>query len=90
MSDVLIAEAELGEEARRFMESDLYRCMVGMAEQEVLAAHELLETHDPSDVEGIRKLQNQAARGRSFKGWLVELVDKGNTALEVFKQQTSN
>ena len=86
-NDELIAAAELGEEARNFLESDLGKCLLGMAQQEVALAQEALERVDPADTEAVRKLQNQAMLGRQFEQWLLELLDKGESALEVFKQQ---
>jgi len=85
MDDELIAAAELGDEAKRFLESDLGKCLLGMAQQEVALAQEKLERVSPTDVEAIRALQNQAQLGRQFEAWLLELLDKGNNALEVFK-----
>ena len=83
----LIAAAELGEEARAFLESDLGKCLLGMAQQEVAMAQEALEKVDPVKVLEITKLQNHARVGRWFEQWLYELLDKGESALEVFKQQ---
>lgn len=87
MSDELIAEAEIGEEARKFLESDLGKVLVGFAEQEVLSAQIALETVSPNDANAVQSLQFQAKFGRSFKGWLGELVSRGNAAMEAFKQQ---
>ena len=87
MNDELIAEAELGEEARHFLESDLGKCLLGMAQQEIALAQEALERVDPANAEAVRKLQNQAQLGRQFEKWLLELVDRGDTAIKVFKQQ---
>lgn len=84
-NDALIAEAELGDEAKKFIESDLGKCLLGMAQQEVALAQEALETVVPTDVEKIRTLQNQAKLGRQFEQWLLELLDKGESALEVWK-----
>lgn len=89
MNDELIAAAELGEEARRFLESDLGKCLLGMAQQEVELAQEALERVSPTDVEAIRSLQNKALMGRQFEQWLMELLDKGNNAMTVFKHQQS-
>lgn len=83
--DVLIAQAELGEEARRFLESDLCKCMLGMAEQQVMAAQEELSDVDPSNTEKIRTLQNQVKLGRQFEEWLNELVSEGDNAIAVFR-----
>lgn len=87
MNEELIATAELGEEARRFLESDLGKCLIGMAQQEVAAAQLELETVKPKNRNRIRELQNHARVGRWFEQWLMELLDKGNAALEVFKHE---
>lgn len=83
----LIAHAELGEEARKFVESDLYRCIVGIAEQEISLAHEKLEEVDAENTLRIRELQNEIARYRKFERWLNELVAKGSEALVAWKQR---
>ena len=88
MNEELIAAAELGEEARNFLASDLGRCILGMAKQEVALAQEKLETVDPTDAKTITELQNHARMYRSFEQWLIELLDKGQNALEVFKHDT--
>lgn len=87
MNDELIAEAELGEEARNFLAGDLGKWMTGCAEQEVRSAQEALETADPNDEKVIRELQNKAWRGRRFSEWLTELVSRGESAMAAFKQQ---
>jgi hypothetical protein len=85
LNDELIAAAELGDEAKRFMESDLGKCLIGMAQQEVALAQEALERVNPTDTDKIRGLQTQAKLGRYFEQWLLELLDKGENALEVYK-----
>lgn len=86
VNDELIVAAELGEEARRFLGSDLGKVMLGMAQQDVALAQEALATVDPTDVKAITKLQNQAYLGNTFEQWLMELIDKGESAVSVFKQ----
>lgn len=83
----LVAAAELGEEARKFLESDLGKCLLGMALQEADLAKDALSKVDPSDFKKITELQNTVRLYQSFKDWLGELVDEGNSALEIFKQQ---
>ena len=85
--DVLIAEAELGEESRKFMESDLGKVLLGLARQETGLAQIALETVDPNEKSKIVQLQNQAWLGRKFEEWLLDLVDKGESAMNVFRQQ---
>lgn len=87
MNDALIAEAEIGEEARNFLEGNLGKCLIGMAMQEVAMAQEALETVDPEDKKTITQLQNHAWRGRKFGEWLRELVQNGDNAMMAFKQQ---
>ena len=83
--DELVAAAELGEEARLFLESDLGQCVLGLANQQVMAAQLDLETVSPLETEKIRQLQNQARLGRQFEQWLRELLHDGENAMEIFK-----
>ena len=87
MDDELIAAAELGEQARKFLESDLGRMLVGLADQEADLAQELLSTVNPTDTTKITELQNQVKVGRWFTQWLNELVLEGDQSLQVFRQQ---
>ena len=85
--EALIAEALIGDEAKRFLESDLGRCLLGMADQEAEAARIGLETVNPNDTKAVIALQNRAALGRMFKGWLAELYTRGEQSLEVWKHE---
>ena len=85
--DDLIAEAELGDEAKKFKESDLGRCILGIAEQEAMLSEKALGKIDPEDIDGIVKLQRQIQVAEWFQQWLDELIDKGESALEVWKEQ---
>ena len=88
-SEELIAEAEIGEEARKFLESDLGKTLLGMAQQEILVAQEELETVDPANTEKIRHLQNQAKIARNFESWLTELITKGENAIVLWRQNNA-
>jgi hypothetical protein len=88
--DELVAEAEIGEEARLFKQSDLGKTLLGMAEQDLLLAQEALELVDPTNVEDIRKLQNKAQLARNFQSWLDELIDRGTGAMVSWKQQNED
>lgn len=83
--DELIAEALVGDEAKRFLESDLGKIVLGIADQESEAARVALESVDADDIQAIRKLQNKAAMGRLFRQWLIELFTTGESALEVYR-----
>lgn len=85
----LIREAELGDEARKFVESDLGRAMLDLADKQLRAAQELLETVDPASPEKVRDLQNKAQIARNFGEWLTELVDRGENALIEWRQSNN-
>lgn len=85
--DELIAHAIIGDEAKKFKESEAGKTLLGMALQEVQEAQEALEKVDPTDEKSIRKLQNKAWCGRNFEQWLDELITKGDQALEVYKHE---
>lgn len=88
--DELVAEAELGEEAKNFLKSDLCKCLCGFAEQEVKVAQEALESVDPDDTKQIVLLQNKIRLFRTFNQWLVELVTRGENAKDVYIQSRSS
>lgn len=88
-TDVLIAHASIGEESASFMESEVGRCILGMAEQEVLEAQLKLENIAANDYMGILKLQEQIRMARLFPQWLSELVVKGEQAKSVWVSQRS-
>ena len=85
--DELIAEAELGKQAKDFLESELGRCLIGMAKQDADIAKEGLANVNPTDTEAVRKLQNKVQLGMQFEQWLRTLVANGDAAINVFKQQ---
>lgn len=89
MNDDLIAEAEIGDEARKFVESELGKAMLDRADQQLRAAQEALETVDPTKTEEIRTLQNKAQIARNFGEWLSELIDRGDNALTVWKESNA-
>ena len=89
MDDELINEAELGNEARKFVESELGKAMLDRADQRLKSAQELLETVDPTDEKKIRDLQNQAQNARNFGEWIFDLIDKGENAMIEWSQKNA-
>ena len=87
MNDELIAEALLGEEAEKFLVSDLGRCLIGMAQQDVKEAEEGLKLVDPEDKKLIVALQNKAWLGGNFEAYIRELISKGRIATTIYAQQ---
>ena len=90
MIDELIAEAELGEEARNFLASDLGRCVLGMVEQEVRERQLELETAPASDTARIIELQQAIKLARMFPDWIKELLIRGEQAKQAWVQQQEN
>lgn len=82
----LIAEAEIGDAARKFVASDLGKTLLGMAHQDISDAQLGLEEVDPENPKAIRDLQNKAKVARNFESWLVELISKGENAITVWGQ----
>lgn len=82
----LIAQAEIGEEARKFMTSDLYRVMVGFANQEAEDSAIALSMADPTDPQAIMKLQNQVRFGKQFQQWLNELISEADNAITALQE----
>ena len=87
MNDELIAEALLGEEAEKFLVSDLGRCLIGMAQQDVKEAEQGLKLVDPEDKKTIVALQNKAWLGGNFESYIHELISKGRIATALYAQQ---
>ncbi len=83
----LINEAIIGDEARKFVGSELGKAMLDRADSALKAAQESLETVDPEDPKAVRALQNKAQLARNFGEWLSELIDSGDNAMIAYKQQ---
>lgn len=81
----MIAEALIGDGAREFLETDLGRCIVGMAKQDEDEAKEKLV--DAVDEKSRDEFRIRAKVARMFPGYLVELITRGENALEVWKDE---
>ena len=80
MSDELWAEAILGKDAEAFLASDIGRYLIGRAKQDENEALAGLLDVKATNTEEIQNLQAKAWRARSFKGWLIGLIEAGRTA----------
>ena len=88
-SDGLIASALLGDEAKKFKESDFGKCLIGMANQEADLALAALATVKPTDVQAIERLQNRVWLGRHFEEFVDELLTSGENALALWSQKNN-
>jgi hypothetical protein len=86
MDDHLLAMAYMGEEAKRFCQSEIGEYLLGRAKQEELDAVEALVNVSTFRRNRIRDLQNKIWRARSVQGWLAELITDGHMA----RQQLEN
>lgn len=85
--DALIADAEMGEQAKKFLASELGEVLVGIARKQVEAAQIALADVDPTDPRAIMRLQNEIKFGTCFEQWLVELVHNGENAMSIYMSQ---
>ena len=88
--DQLIASAQLGEEAKKFLDSELGKVLVGLAAQEVQLARELFDDTDLDDKKRLTELKDKIRVGKWFTGWLIDLVQDGEEAVNAFKQRTES
>lgn len=83
---ILFAEAMLGEEAIRFLDSDLGRVLRGYAEQEREAAKEELLRTPSWRKRKIDRLQQRAAVADQFLAFIREALMRGEVAHGNLKQ----
>lgn len=85
--DDITEVALLGEKAREFVESDVGVGLLLLAERDAFSALEKLADVDPADLHAIVNLQHDVKLYHKFKGYLSELVSRGDEALRVYQQQ---
>jgi hypothetical protein len=76
----LVAEVDLGMQARDFLHSDLGRHLVGCLHQEVLLSQEELNKVWPWRRRRIQDLQNRIWRAQFMLSWLRDLILSGKAA----------
>ena len=82
-----MAEVVLGDDARKFVESELGRAVLGMAEQEKEAALLALSETDPDDAKTIRAHQAAIWRVNSLASWIGELIQRGAEAESILRDE---
>ena len=76
----LFAEADLGEQCKEFVSSDIGRYLIGCARQEVVIASARLATTAPWRRRRIQQLQNEIWRAESLISWLRDLLLSAKSA----------
>ena len=87
MIDPLIFEAELGEEARDFVKSQLGIFIIEQCKQDRQIALEKLADVDPEDLSATRNAINEVKLAERFEQKLVQIIQQGDSALAAWKQQ---
>ena len=82
----LVAEVDLGTQAREFVESDLGRHFVGCALQEVAEAEKALSVVAPWRRRRIQDLQNRIWRATFLLSWLRELIISAKSAKSALEE----
>ena len=82
--EVLIA---LGHEAKLFLSSNLGKHIQDRSELEIEIAYQGLESIDPEDTKGIRRLQNIIMVYRNFNQWLVDAAMAGEIAYSEYLEE---
>ena len=76
----LVAEVDLGHQARDFMRSDIGRHLVGCLQQEIILAQQELNKTFFLRFRKIQHLQNQIWRSQFMLNWLRDLILSGKSA----------
>ena len=83
----LFASADLGEQARSFLGTDLGRYLKGCAEQQINeCSRQLLKVH-PGNANEIQLLQSKAQTASNFLIWINEAIGMGDIAYQQIQQQ---
>ena len=75
------AHAKLGHDVRMFLRSSVGRYLHGRAKLEVIEARDAILDCNPDSFFGrrkIKKIQRQAANGRSFIRWCTDAISEGD------------
>ena len=76
----LVAEVDLGNQARDFMRSELGRHLVGCLNQEMMLAQDELNKVLFWRIFKVKELQNQIWRAQFMLNWLRDLILSGKSA----------
>lgn len=85
----LVAEVDLGIQAKEFLASDLGKHFVGCAMQEIAEAQEKLATCAAWRTRKITELQNRIWRANFLLSWLRELLISGKSAANAVEEGES-
>lgn len=82
----LIAEVDLGEQAKEFVASGIGAYIIGCAHQEIADAQQALKRTLPWRWRKIAELQNRIWRAESLLLWLRDLIAAGQSASKALEE----
>lgn len=85
--EMLYRRATFGKQVSDFFNSDIGRYLMARADEEVVVAIRKFRDCDTSNVELVRKLQNDINMADNFKNWLSESVMDGLHAIEMIDER---
>jgi hypothetical protein len=86
-TETLLAEAQIGQEAEDWINSQIGQYVVGCANQEINDCMEQLKWVDPDDSKLIRDLQLRIASRELAVRWIMEIIDRGNDAFQMLNTE---
>lgn len=78
-------QAEIGQQAEMFWDSDIGKYVLDRAKKETDAAVVKYKDVDPEDAKAVRKLQNEVDRPARAITWLRDAIIEGQGALHVIQ-----
>lgn len=85
--EALLSVMDIGDQAEKFIGSELGQVMLSCAREEARAAMDKLKDCSPFDSKAIREHQAAIWRSESFEGWLRDLVVRGREAYNTYRER---
>ena len=90
INDPLVKSAVLGSQVEQFLETDIGKYLVGMAENVALEAMDQLKRTAPWRKTRIQQLQNTILTAENFQKWLGQAYSEGLHSLHTIEGDTEN
>ena len=85
----LVAEVDLGSQAREFLQSEIGHYLTGCVQQEIAEANLALGKVAPWRRRRIQELQNRRWRAESLLSWLCDLLVSAQSATSALEERES-
>jgi hypothetical protein len=87
LNDEIKAQILIGDDAETFVQSELGKTVLGMAQQDFEAAMHAFCEADLGDTRAVAKIQQEARVARALNQYLVELIQRGREAMTTVQQE---